>query len=133
MHISTWLRLADLEDGEIRPEDRKELTQAAAVVKALLFARNVSPTDAAFEMSRICGLSGTEIARWRQEQDEMAVAVVIGFRRGAPDTITLTDGSEHKVKREKLGDIYNRLAERQGVKARTIKDWCRKHLRLYTF
>jgi hypothetical protein len=133
MHISTWLRLADLDDAELRPEDRKELMQAAAVVKQLLFARNVSPGDAAYEMARVCGLSGIEIERWRQEQDETMATVMVGFRRGAPDTITLTDGSEHKVEHEKLGDLYDRLAQRHGVKPRTIKDWCRKHLRRYTF
>lgn len=129
MHLSTWLRLADLKDGEMKPEDRRELMQAAAVLKQLLFVRSISPENAAREMAHVCGLTGTEIERWRQEQDELMATIMIGFRRGAPDTITLTDGSEHKVEHEKLSDIYKRLADRHGVKPRTIKDWCRKHLR----
>jgi hypothetical protein len=59
----------------------------------------------------------------------LIVAIEVGFRRGAPDTVTLTDGSKHDVRHEKLGNIYERLAGLHGVKVRTIKDWCRKHLR----
>jgi hypothetical protein len=129
MHLSTWLRIADLGDGELKPEDRQELLQAATIVKQLLFARPISPEDAAREMARVCGLKGAEVERWRQEQDELMATILIGFSRSAPDTVTLTDGSQHKVKHEKLGDIYKRLAKRHNVTPRTIKDWLRKHLR----
>jgi hypothetical protein len=129
MHISTWLRLADLGDGELKPEDRQELLQAAIAVRHLLFARPIPPEDAAREMARVCGLKGSEIERWRQEQAEFMATILIGFNRYAPDTVTLSDGSVHKVEHEKLGDIYKRLAKRHDVKPRTIKDWVRKHLR----
>ena len=130
MHLKTWLRIADLKDrSALKPEDWAELIQATKAVKHLLFGRPILPRDAADEMARACGLSGTEIERWRREQDELMATIQIGFRRGAPDTVTLTDGSEHKVQHEKLGDIYKRLAAQHDVKVRTIKDWCRKHLR----
>ncbi len=128
MHLSTWLRMADLGDGELKPEDRQELLQAATIVKQLLFARPVSPEDAAREMARVCGLKGAEVERWRQEQDELLVTMAIGFRRCAPDVITLSDGSEHKVEHEKISAMQERLAKLFGVKRRTIKDWCRKWL-----
>jgi hypothetical protein len=80
-------------------------------------------------MAHVCGLTGIEIERWRQEQNEIMATIMIGFRRGAPDSITLSDGSEHKVQHEKLSDIYKRLARRHGVRVRTIKDWVRQQLR----
>ena len=40
MHLKTWLRIADLkEEGEIKPEDRKELVQTAEVVKRYIICR----------------------------------------------------------------------------------------------
>ena len=78
-------------------------------------------------MAHVCGLTGSEVERWRQEQNEIMATIMIGFRRGVPDLVTLPNGTEHKA--ERLGDMYKRLASRHGVKVRTIKDWVRKHLR----
>jgi hypothetical protein len=128
MHLSTLMRLADLGDGEMSAVDRKELIQAASAVKVLALSRSIPTEAAAREMARVCGLTGTAVERLRQEQDELMVTIEVGFRRCAPEVITLTDGSVHEVKHEKLGMIYERLSRLHGVKPRTLKDWCREWL-----